>query len=191
MPVTPFHFGPATVAKAVSPKHFSLVAFGLTQVIIDMEPLFYISQGRWPIHRVFHTYIGATAVAGFVILFGRRICQGLLRLWNWRLSDDQRSWLGLNPRILSTAMTIGAIFGAYSNVFLDSIMHSNMRPFAPLSDDNGLRYLVSIDRGHQVCGICAIVGVTALLVLRVRRKVSVERAAPQAYQSAAADMDKR
>ena len=180
MPVTPFHFGPATVAKAVSPKHFSLVAFGLTQVVIDIEPIFYISQGMWPIHRFFHTYIGATAVAVFVILFGRRICEGLLRLWNWRLSDDQRSWLGVNPRISRAAMTTGALFGAYSHVFLDSIMHSDMRPFAPLSDENGLLYIISIDRLHQVCAISAIVGVTVLLIFLVRRKMGVERAAPPA-----------
>lgn len=180
MPLTPFHFGPATVVKASSPKYFSLAAFGLTQVIIDIEPIFYISQGMWPIHRFFHTYIGATAVAVFVILFGRRICEGLLRLWNSRLSDDQRAWLGLNTRISSTAMITGALFGAYSHVFLDSIMHSDVRPFAPVSDDNKLLYIISIERLHQVCTVTAILGGTVLLVLLVRRKMGVERAAPPA-----------
>jgi len=180
VPVTPLHFGPAAAAKAVSPKHFSFVAFGLTQVIIDIEPAFYISQGMWPIHRFFHTYFGATVVALMVILFGRPVCEGLIRLWNWRLSDSQRSWLAGSPNISLTAMTTGAFFGGYSHVFLDSIMHSDMHPFAPLSKVNGLLYIISIERLHQVCVASAVLGGMVLSVLLIRRKMSVERAAPPA-----------
>ena len=180
MPVTPFHFGPASVAKAAVSNHFSFVAFGLTQVIIDSEPVFYISQGMWPIHRFFHTYIGATVVALVVIFFGRRLCEGLLRLWNWRLSKSQRAWLGVSPHISMTAMATGALFGGYSHVFLDSIMHSDMHPFAPFSEANGLIYIVSIERLHQLCVISAALGSVLLSVLLIRRKMRVERVVPPA-----------
>ena len=180
MPVTPFHFGPAAVVKAAAPKHFSFVAFGLTQVIIDTEPAFYMSLGMWPIHRFFHTYFGATVVALVVILFGRRLCEGLLRLWNWRLSDRQKAWLGVSPHISITAMTTGALFGGYSHVFLDSIMHSDMHPFAPISEGNGLIYIVSVEALHQLCVISAVLGAVVLSVLLIRRKMRVDRVAPPA-----------
>ena len=126
MPITPFHFGPATAVKAAMPNKFSFVAFGLSQVIIDMEPLFYMSQGLWPIHRFFHTYVGATVVAVLVAIPGKPICEWILRLWNGRLSARQRFWLGANPRISLSAAASGALFGGYSRVLLDSIMHADM-----------------------------------------------------------------
>ncbi len=180
MPVTPFHFGPAAVAKAIAPRHFSFVAFGLTQVIIDIEPVFYISQGMWPIHRFFHTYLGATAVAVVVALFGKPVCEAVLRVWNWRLSESQRTWLGVNPKIPFTAVTIGALFGAFSHVLLDSVMHSDIRPFAPFSDANDLLYIISIERLHEVSALAGILGGVSLLVLLVRRKMKVEQTARSA-----------
>lgn len=130
----------------------------------------------WPIHRFFHTYLGATAVALIVVLFGKPICETALRLWNWRLSETQRTWLGVRPKITFTAAITGAIFGAYSHVFFDSIMHSDIRPFAPFSDVNALLYIISIDRLHEVCAIAGVLGGMVLLVLLVRRKTNAERA---------------
>lgn len=176
MPVTPFHFGPAALVKAATPKYFSFVTFGLTQVVIDIEPVFYVFRDMWPIHRFFHTYLGATSVAVVVILFGRPICEAILRLWNWRLSDAQRPWLGVRPKISLPAASIGAFFGAYSHVLLDSVMHSDMRPFAPFSDKNGLLYIISIERLHEACVIAGILGTIVLIVLLIRRKLAAERA---------------
>jgi len=168
------------VGKVIAPKYFSFVAFGLTNLIIDIEPVFYISQGMWPIHRLFHTYLGANALAIIVVILGKPICEGALRLWNWRLSESQQAWLGVNAQISFTAMTVGAFFAANSHVMLDSIMHSDMRPFAPLSNVNGLLYIISIERLHEVCAIAGILGGIALSVLLVRRKINVERAARSA-----------
>lgn len=176
MPVTPFHFGPAAAIKAVTPRYFSFVAFGLTQVVIDTEPLFYMAQGSWPIHRFFHTYLGATAVALLVAFVGKPLCEWILRLWNRRLSTSQRVWLGVNPRISFSAALTGALFGGYSHVLLDSIMHSDIRPFAPFSNNNGLLYVISIDYLHILTAIFGIFGGTMLLVLLVRRKRVAEKA---------------
>ncbi len=176
MPVTPFHFGPAAAVKAVTPKYFSFVTFGLTQVIIDTEPLFYMSQGLWPIHRFFHTYLGATIVALFVAFFGKPLCEWILRLWNSRLSAPQKFWLGVNPRVSFAAAVLGALFGGYSHVLLDSVMHSDIRPFAPFSDYNGLLYIISIENLHKLCAIFGMFGGTMLLILLVRRKLAVDGA---------------
>jgi hypothetical protein len=177
MPVTPFHFGPAAAVKAVAPKHFSFAAFGLTQVIMDTEPLFYMSQGLWPIHRFLHTYLGATLVALFVAFAGKPVCEWMLRLWNWRLSAPQKLWLGVDPRISLTAALSGALFGAYSHILLDSVMHSDIRPFAPFSNHNALLYVISIENLHILCSVFGMLGGTILLV---RRKLAVGRASGSA-----------
>ena len=176
MPVTPFHFGPAAAIKAVAPRYFSFVAFGLTQVVIDTEPLFYIAQNLWPIHRFFHTYLGATAVALLVAFFGKPLCEWILRLWNSRLSTSQRAWLSVNPGISFSAAITGALFGGYSHVLLDSIMHSDIRPFAPISNHNGLLYLISIDHLHILTATFGFFGGLMLLVILVRRKRVAEKA---------------
>lgn len=180
MPITPFHFGPAAVAKGMAPRRFSFVAFGLTQLIIDSEPAIYMLAGMWPIHRFFHTYLGASAVALAVVILGRPICEAVIRLWNRRSSGARRAWLQIDPRISFTAMTIGSFFGAISHVFLDSIMHSDMRPLAPLSDANGLLYVISIERLHELCAASGIAGALLLLALFLRRKVVGERESPRA-----------
>lgn len=157
--------------KAVTPKYFSFVAFGLTQVIIDTEPLFYMSLEMWPIHRFFHSYLGATVVAVLVATVGKPICERVIRVWNGRLSAPQKVWLGVNPRVSLTAAISGALFGGYSHVLLDSVMHSDIRPFAPFSNHNSLLYVTSIENLHILCTIMGVLGGITLLILLVRRKM--------------------
>ncbi len=78
MPVTPFHFGPGALAKAAAPKHFSLIVFGLTQVAIDLESLYFLVQGSWPVHRLLHTFAGAGLVALGGMLLGPALANGFL-----------------------------------------------------------------------------------------------------------------
>ena len=37
MPATPYHFGPGLLIKAAAPRQFSMAAYSLTQVVIDLE----------------------------------------------------------------------------------------------------------------------------------------------------------
>lgn len=171
MPITPLHFGPAALAKAVTPKYFSFGVFGFTQLAMDLEPLYYLIQGVWPIHRFFHTYLGATLVAVFAVVVGKPLSELVIRLWNRRLRPGQRDWLGIAPRITLIAAVVGALFGAYSHVFLDSIMHSDMQPFAPWWDGNGLLDLISIDQLYLLCAGSGVLGGIMLLMLLLRRKV--------------------
>ena len=171
MPITPLHFGPAALAKAVTPKYFSYTVFGFTQLAMDLEPLYYLIQGVWPIHRFFHTYLGATLVAVFAVVVGKPLSGLVIRLWNRRLRPSQRDWLGIAPRIPLIAAVVGALFGAYSHVFLDSIMHSDLHPFAPGWNGNGLLDLISIDHLYLLCAGSGVLGGIMLLILLLRRKV--------------------
>ncbi|HEY7642789.1 MAG TPA: hypothetical protein VH814_23850 [Steroidobacteraceae bacterium] len=159
MPFTPFHFGPGALVHAAAPKSISFLAFCGANVLVDVEPLYFMLTGGYPLHRFFHTYVGAT-VAGllFVALFAlvRRFALPLLRIL--RLDD-------LRVR----AVAIGAFAGTYSHVVLDSLMHADMRPLAPFSDDNALLRMVSVETLHAYCLIAGALGVAALAARRYFR----------------------
>jgi membrane-bound metal-dependent hydrolase YbcI (DUF457 family) len=100
------------------------------------------------------------------------VCEAVLRVWTWRLSPGQHQWLHIEPKISWPAATIGAFLGAYSHVLLDSIMHTDARPFAPFSDANGTLHIISVTQLHIVCVGLGIVGGLVLLVLLLRRKMA-------------------
>jgi hypothetical protein len=170
MPITPLHFGPASAVKAISPRYFSFIAFGISQLIIDLEPLYYMYQGAWPIHRFFHTYLGAGIVATLVILSGKPLCSWLIQIWNWRLSARQKDWLSIKTQVPYTAIITGAYFGGFSHVFFDSIMHADMKPFAPFSENNPLHLYISVDQLQLLCLLIGIIGGTVLSIYLFKRK---------------------
>ena len=177
MPITPFHFGPAVAAKAISPGYFSFLVFGFTQLVIDAEPAYFIARGDWPIHRFFHTYLGATVAAVFAVALGRPLGELVIGVWNRRLRPSLRSRLEVAPRIPLIAAASGAFLGAYSHILLDSVMHSDIRPFSPWSDRNGVLGLMSIGQLYLLCsGFALLGGILKLLVLSRRRVTANKRA---------------
>ena len=169
MPITPFHFGPAAAAKAISPKYFSFLVFGFSQLIIDAEPAFYIARGDWPVHRFLHTYLGASLVAVIAVAVGRPVAGMVIRVWNQHLHPFWRPWLEISPRIPLVAALSGALFGTYSHVLLDSVMWSDIRPFAPWFDRNILLGLMPVAHLYMLSGGLGVLGGLTLLMLGRRR----------------------
>ncbi len=165
MPFTPFHFGPGAAIHAVAPKQVSFLAFCASNVLIDIEPLYFILTQQYPLHCFFHTYIGAVLVVGATVaLFvGARWFAARLWLPNWLHWKE----LGL------LAVVAGAAVGSASHVFLDSLMHRDITPFAPFSDINPLLHAVSLTTLHLAC---VAAGIVAVLILGVRRLLVQEDA---------------
>ena len=178
MPVTPLHMGPGLAMKAVAGRHFSLVVFGFSQVAIDIEPLVRIVRGDAILHGFTHTYVGATVVALVSVVVGRPVGQFLLRYWNPDPSSPFLNWLP-TPKVISwSAAIVGAFAGTYSHVFFDSIMHSDMRPFALFSEDNALLHVIGVEALHRLCVLSGVLGVLLMFtVFRVRRWVNVHNKA--------------
>jgi membrane-bound metal-dependent hydrolase YbcI (DUF457 family) len=155
MPFTPFHFGPGALVHSAAPRSISFLAFCGANVLVDVEPLYFMLTHQHPIHRFFHTYVGAT-VAGLLVialfLLIRRFAMPLLRFF--RLEN-------LSVR----AVAFGAFAGTYSHVLLDSLMHADMSPFAPFSDANPLLGAVFLNTLH---GFCLLAGLVGLVVVGVR-----------------------
>ena len=170
MPVTPLHFGPAIAGKAFAPKHFSVLAFGLTQVIIDAEAGFYLMQGSWPVHRFLHSYLGATVVAVVTVLVGRPLLGLVIRSWNRLLAGRFRGGPQLRPDVPLAAVVSGAVLGSYSHVFLDSIVHADMTPFAPWHGGNPLLHIMSSTTVMLLCAGMGLSGGLVLLMAAVRRR---------------------
>jgi hypothetical protein len=156
MPATPFHFGPGLLVKAAAPQQFSMAAYSLAQIVIDLESGFYLLRHEYPIHREMHTF----ALGGLLGLLS-----GLLvsRIGSWlaRPRDVVGESLAAEYR-LWVAVPSG-IFGGLFHALLDGFMYSDIRPFKPFSASNPLYGLVTPRIVYMFCVLTAVVGAALLL----------------------------
>jgi hypothetical protein len=150
LPFTPFHIGPGLALKGIAGRRFSLIAFGAAQVAMDIEPGVGMLRGAATLHGWSHTYSGATVIAT-VVLFGRPIWSRVLERWNAELRHARLDRLASPGPIGWLPAALGAYLGTYSHVFLDSLMHYDIRPLAPFSVRNGLLGLMSIPALEWAC----------------------------------------
>lgn len=170
MPVTPFHLGPGMVLKSAGGAWFSFLAFGIAQVAMDIEPGIGMLRQAPTLHGWTHTYLGATLIGAIVLALTRPIGTPILRWWNAELRRNRLDWLAGADTIPMTAAAAGAFLGTYSHVLLDSLMHADMRPYAPFSDGNGLLGMISVGALHGACAIAGAIGVAAWIAIGMRRR---------------------
>ncbi len=144
MPLTPFHFGPGLLMQETRPQFFSFTVFILSQIIMDFESLYNILNHNERIHTYFHTYIGS--VIPFLITI---LLYAVYKKYFMRMDVKPASFLGI---------VASAWIGVWSHVFLDSIMHSDMQPFWPISVDNSMQGFIGLESLHLICLICLIIG---------------------------------
>lgn len=157
MPITPLHFGPGLAIHSASPRKISFLSFAAANIVIDLEPAYYILTQQDPLHRFVHSYAGATlailaTIALAMLTLRLAALIRLPNLFNWR-------------QLTTRQLVLGALWGGYSHIVLDSFMHADMQPFAPLFADNALHGLISIDVLHS---FCVVSGAAGLLVLAIR-----------------------
>ncbi len=164
MPFTPLHMGPGILVKALLQGSFSLMVFGWAQIVMDVQPLFVLISGEGNVHGFSHTYLGATLLGIFSALSGKFLSEFGLKVI--KIYEQ-------NNRIIIKwwVVFLSAFIGTYSHVVLDSIMHSDVEPFYPLSQENGILGVVSISQLHQFCIYTGLVGaVVYYLVKYVQKK---------------------
>ena len=135
MPITPFHIIAGFAVKSIFNKHFSWSIFALTNIIIDVEVIYYILTIGEASHKFFHTLIGSSIVALSCAIIGIPICERLLKSWNKNLQNEKSleklKWLSTDTNITIFSSFTGAFVGAYSHIILDSLMHFDVKPFEP------------------------------------------------------------
>lgn len=165
MPFTPFHFGPGAALHALAPRRISFLAFCAANVVVDIEPLYYMLTHQYPLHRFFHTFVGVSvAIALTVALFiGLQKVAAKIRfipnLFGWKS-------LALLP------VVIGAVLGGYTHIVLDGLMHGDIRPLAPFSSANPFQGQVSLEALHWFCIYAGAFGLATVAIrkLQCRRR---------------------
>jgi len=162
LPFTPIHMGPGILIKALLQSSFSLMVFGWTQIVMDIQPLIVIITGEGHLHGFSHTYIGAILLAIFSAITGKYLSQ--LGLWILKITPS------INTHIPWWIVFLSAFIGSFSHVFLDSIMHSDVQPFCPITLSNAFLGLVSIDMLHKLCMYSGLVGAAIFYYFQWRQK---------------------
>ena len=161
MPFTPFHLGPGAFLKGIGGDRFSFMVFGGSQVLIDIEPGYRMISGDSVLHGPSHTIAGALVIGAIATVTGKPISEFVLKLL-------QYPW----PKISWAAAAFGAFSGTFSHLFFDAIMHSDMSPWAPLSDSNGLLGVISLSTLHILCVVLGLIG-ALLFLIHYRNKSDV------------------
>lgn len=136
------------------------MVFGWAQVIMDIQPLIVLISGDGHLHGFTHTYIGATLIGAFSALTGKYAAEFGLRI----IGAANFLPIGWFVTILS------AFIGAYSHVLLDSLMHSDLQPFAPFSMANPFLDLISIEALHKFCLYSGLIGAGLFFIVVQWRK---------------------
>ena len=151
--------GPGLIVKTCMQGAFSLMVFGWSQILIDIQPLVVLLSGKGELHGLSHTYLGATIIGVISALSGKYLGEiglRILRMGNY------------NPISWRVAF-VSAFIGVYSHVFIDSILHSDMRPLAPFSQRNVFLGLMGSDTLYILCALGAVIGGAGFyLVERIR-----------------------
>ena len=163
MPATPFHFGPGLLVKAAAPRQFSVAAYSVAQIVIDIESGYHLLRGDYPVHRQAHTFLLGGLIGLLCGLIVSRIGVRLLRP-----RDAIPEALAAEFRMPIAAMS--GIFGGVFHSVLDGLMHPDMRPFRPFTDANPLYGLVSIRVVYLFCIITGLIGAALLLAWERRAR---------------------
>lgn len=157
VPFTPFHMGVGLLAKGASPRRVSIVAFGASQVAIDIEPLYHHLRHEWPLHGPLHTVLVGGAVG---------IAVGALV---WALGRSRAPTLPpLVARDLERGPAlIGGLIGGVSHALLDGLVHRDVHALWPLARTTWVLPPAGI---AAVPLACVIVGALGALLWVARRR---------------------
>lgn len=147
MPFTPFHFGPSASVAFPLKRYIDLPIFVLANVVIDLEPLtVMVFDLSYPVHGFFHTLLGGILVGtiwGFVAYGMRNVFKNLMTIFH----------LAYSPK--RSTMIFSGVMGFWFHVFMDSFMHSDIKPLYPLSY-NPLYQVISTPNLYLVSAILFI-----------------------------------
>ena len=160
--------GPGILIKAILQGFFSLIVFGWSQVLMDIQPLLAMLTGKGELHGFSHTYIGATLIAVFCALTGRWIYKVSMKMCRQNFTEYQKKLFAVSGNLTTSVCITSAFIGTISHVLLDSIMHGDVEPFYPIIPTNHLHLLLSIEGLYALCVYAGIAGTVIYLAIRSR-----------------------
>lgn len=151
MPFTTFHMGIGILTKALLQGSFSLMVFGWAQIVMDIQPLIVIITGEGHLHGFSHTYLGATLLAIVSGLTGKYLSEIGLTIFGISKKDNL-------IKIAWWVVFLSAFIGTYTHVLLDSLMHSDVEPFYPFTQQNIFWQYLSFEQIHKLCMYSGFLG---------------------------------
>ncbi len=166
MPFTPIHMGPGILIKAILQSSFSLMVFGWTQIVMDIQPLIVMITGEGHLHGFTHTFVGAVLITLLASVTGKYLSELGLKVLKISKNEHPIS-------ITWWVVFLSAFIGSFSHVFLDSIMHYDVEPFFPATLNNQFLGLISVSMLHKVCLYSGLIGAAIYYGInwRLKRKV--------------------
>lgn len=143
--------GPGILIKSILQSSFSLMVFGWTQIVMDIQPLIVLISGEGHLHGFTHTYVGAILIAIFAAFTGKYLSELGLKLLNISTKDNLIS-------IKWSVVFLSAFIGSFSHVLFDSIMHADVEPFFPITLNNQFLGLISVSMLYKVCMYSGLIG---------------------------------
>ena len=162
MPFTPIHMGPGLLIKSVLRSSFSLMVFGWTQIVMDIQPLIVMLSGDGHVHGFTHTYVGAILIAIFSAVTGKYLSEFALKLLAVPTPNS--------GKIFWWVSFLSAFIGSFSHVLLDIVMHRDVEPFFPFTTENGLHHYISVVALHKFCLYSGLIGAVIYCLVSVRLK---------------------
>jgi len=119
-----------------------MAAILLASTVIDVRATYCLFLNECQLHGPLHTYLGATvfAITIIIVIYSSK---NYLK----KLSDK----LKIKQSYSVKSIILGALVGAWSHVFLDSLMHYDITPFWPILENpflgvisNQTNYIITI-----------------------------------------------
>jgi len=141
----------------------------LASVVVDIEPFLVLYLDLpYPLHGLFHYFLGGTLIA-FLLAIVMRILRNAL--------SPIMSFFRLEQRTSFKSILLASFFGVYLHIILDSRLYQDIRPFYPF-DFNPLLSR-SMFAGFEIYGLCTLTficgGIVYLVKLFYLRRPSKER----------------
>ena len=157
MPFTPFHLGPGLLVGLLLIRYVDFPTFLIANVIVDVEPLLVLILNLpYPLHGFFHSFLGGTLVA---LLLTALMSRTRKSLSPWLLVFKIKQTYSFKKIFLAS------LSGIYLHILLDSLMHSDIRPFYPL-DLNPLLGISSVVGVYMLC-IWSFIGGVILYTIKL------------------------
>ena len=166
MPFTPLHMGPGILLKALLQGFFSLIIFGWSQILMDLQPLFAMITGMGSLHGFSHTYLGATLIALISAFTGKWVYDLVMNFVKNDFTGYQKKLFDVPRELTISVCIVSAFLGTCTHVVLDSIMHGDMEPFYPFNPDNNLHLLLSIETLYKFCIYTGVIGTVIFFAIR-------------------------
>ena len=143
--------GPGMLIKSLLNGSFSLMIFGWSQILMDLQPLFAMITNEDKLHGFSHTFFGASLIAIIAVLTGKHLSEFGLRITGYSNRNKP-------IKIFWFIAFFSAFIGTYSHVVLDAIMHSDVEPYYPFSITNNFLSILSVQLLHEFCIYSGLIG---------------------------------